>query len=77
MEGVSVLTNKNLFLSFCGFMWIEIDMQIMTLLQPQSLLIKLQYKLFLVEFSTFPATLSMILDLADNSPFPQKLEIWT
>lgn len=50
-------------------------MQIMTLLQPQSLLIKLQYKLFLVEFSTFPATLSMILDLADNSPFPQKLEI--
>lgn len=72
MEGVSILANKNLFLSFCGFMWIEVDMQIMTLLQTKSLQIKLLYKLFIVEFSTFPATLSLILDL-DNSPFPQKL----
>lgn len=70
-----MLANKSLSLSFCGFMWIETEMQIMTLLQTKSLPIKLLYKLFIVEFSTFPATLSLIVDLADNSPFPQKLEI--
>jgi len=47
----------------------------MTLLQTKNLPNKLLYKLFIVEYSTFPATLCLILDLADNSPFPQKLEI--
>lgn len=54
-------------------MWIETDIQIMTLVQAKSLPIKLLYKLFIVDLSTFHVTLSLFLYLADNSHFPQKL----
>lgn len=47
----------------------------MILFQTKILSIKLLSQLFIVQFFTLHATLSLILDLADYTNFPPKLEI--
>lgn len=70
-----MVANKNIFLSFCMFVWIEKKMQIFILSQTKILSIKLLCQLFIVEFFTLLATLPLILGLAEDSNFPPKLEI--
>lgn len=47
----------------------------MILFQTKILSIKLLCQFFIVDFFTLLATLPLILDLAENSNFPPKLEI--